>query len=99
MYIPDYKNSWALVIGINTYQKVSPLSYARHDAEAVSEIIQTKFKFPKENVTLLLDDAATKEAIIDSFLKYAKDGVDENDRIFVFFAGHGYTQSGKRGEV
>jgi hypothetical protein len=99
MYIPDYNNSWALIIGINNYQKASPLSYAKHDAEAVSEIIQSKFNFPKENVTLLLDDAATKDAVIDSFLKYAKDEIDQNDRIFVFFAGHGYTQSGKRGEV
>ena len=99
MYIPDYKNSWALIIGINNYQKVSPLSYAKHDAEAVSEILHSKFNFPKENITLLIDDAATKDSVIDSFLKYAKDEIDQNDRILVFFAGHGFTQSGKRGEV
>lgn len=99
MYTPLYKNSWALIIGINSYQNVSPLSYAKNDAEAISDILQSDFNFPKENVILLLDDAATKDAILDYFLKYTKENIDQNDRIFVFFAGHGYTQSGKRGEV
>jgi len=98
MYIPKYKNSWALIIGINSYPN-SPLSYARHDAEAIRKILIEKFNFPEENTLLLADDEATRSAIIESFLQFAQDHIDPNDRILVFFAGHGYTHTGKRGEV
>lgn len=99
MYIPEYHQSWALIIGINEYKSVSSLGYARHDAEAVAEALVTQFEFPKENVTLLLDGDATRNAILDSFLGLINGHVEDNDRIFVFFAGHGYTQTGRRGEV
>lgn len=98
MYIPGYKNSWALIIGINSYPK-APLSYARHDAEAIQKIILEKFNFTEEHITILLDEDATRSAIIESFLRLARDDIDINDRIFVFYAGHGYTHKGKRGEV
>ena len=65
MYIPDYKDSRALIIGINNYQNVSPLSYAKNDAEAVFECIKSKFNFPEKNIVLLIDESATRDAIID----------------------------------
>lgn len=52
-----------------------------------------------DNVTILLDGDATREAISNAFLSYANGTVKENDRILVFFAGHGHTTTGKRGEV
>lgn len=98
MYIPGYKNSWALIIGINSYP-YAPLSYARHDAEAIHKAVSEKFNFTEENITVLLDTEATRSAIIESFLRFTQDDIDPNDRIFVFYAGHGYTYKGKRGEV
>ena len=68
MYLSAYENSWALVIGINTYRHISPLGFARHDAEVIAKILTDQFGFPKDNVTLLLDQAATREAIMNSFL-------------------------------
>ena len=32
-------------------------------------------------------------------MSYANGEISPNDRIFVFFAGHGMTQTGRRGEV
>lgn len=98
MYNPEYNNSWALIIGINTYS-TAPLSYARHDAEAIQKVLIDKFNFPEENTLLLADEKATRSAIIETFLNFAQGHIDPNDRILVFFAGHGYTHSGKRGEV
>jgi hypothetical protein len=98
MYTPGYNKSWALIIGINTYP-TAPLSYARHDAEAIRNILIEKFNFPEENTVLLADEKATRSAITETFLKFAQGHIDPNDRILVFFAGHGYTHSGKRGEV
>jgi len=97
-YSPLYSNSHALVIGINKYQYTSPLGYAINDAEAISKLLVDEFGFKKENILLLTDAEATRALIIDSFLSYANK-VDVNDRIIFFFAGHGHTVLGRRGEV
>ena len=97
-YSPLYLNSHALVIGINNYQYASPLGYAINDAEAISKLLVDEFGFEKENILLLTDADATRATIIDSFLLYANK-VDVNDRIIFFFAGHGHTILGRRGEV
>lgn len=99
MYQPNYHKSWALIIGINKYQKASPLSFARNDAEAIHRTLIEKFAFQEENITLLLDETATRATVLDSFIQLVQGSVNPNDRVFVFFAGHGHTFTGKRGEV
>ena len=98
VYQPRYENSWALIIGINGYQKVSPLRFARGDAEGVSQILQARFKFEPARITLLLDCDATRQGILQSFFSLRKEA-GPDDRVLVFFAGHGHTESGRRGEV
>ena len=44
-----YSESWALIIGINDYQNVDPLSYAVDDAVAVNDILIEKYGFNEEN--------------------------------------------------
>lgn len=99
IYSPSYGNSFALIIGINNHLNASPLGYAVNDAEAVAEILKTNFDFQKDNIKLLLDESATRNEIMAAFMSYANGGVLPDDRIFVFFAGHGMTQEGKRGEI
>lgn len=98
-YQPRYANSWALVIGINSYQIAAPLGYATHDAEAFAEVLTTHHHFPQENVTVLLDKNATKARILAEFHRFQREDVLPDDRIAVFFAGHGLTRTGNRGEV
>jgi uncharacterized caspase-like protein len=96
---PYYSQSRALIIGIDTYKNAAPLSYAVSDATEFKKVIVNDLGFPAENVTLLLDGEATKDTILREFLKYTKDSIDIDERILVFFAGHGHTRSGARGEV
>lgn len=97
---PRYANSRALIIGINKYQHVSPLEYAVNDAEEVRDTLINELHFPEENVVCLLDEQATKQNILRAFLRFVRDQeVTFDDRIFVFFAGHGHTETGNRGEV
>jgi uncharacterized caspase-like protein len=96
---PRYSNSRALIIGIDKYKNVSPLSYAVSDAVDVKQTLIESLGFPEENIICLLDDQATKENILRSFLSFCSPKVELDDRIFVFFAGHGHTVSGFRGEV
>ena len=59
-----------------------------------------RFGFPKTNVNILLDQQASKSAIMKALLRQA-DTVTANrdDRGLVFFAGHGHTARGCRGEI
>jgi hypothetical protein len=99
-YKPLYSESRALVIGINKYHHLSPLFHARNDAEAIANTLTTHFKFSRERVALLTDGAATRARILETFLSFATDAtVCADDRILIFFAGHGHTFSGRKGET
>lgn len=97
---PYYHQSHALIIGINRYLNTGPLGYAVNDAKAVYDRLTSEYDFQHDNVQLLLDEAATSEAIRRAFLRFADQNlVGVDDRIIVFFAGHGTTRRGARGEV
>jgi hypothetical protein len=96
---PTYSNSHALIIGINAYKTAPPLSYAVSDATAIASTLKDRFLFPTKNIHLLLESDATRAAVLDRFLSFACDGTDVNDRLVVFFAGHGHTVKSSRSEV
>jgi hypothetical protein len=98
IYRPSYEQSRALIIGINDYLHVSPLGYAVNDAEGIREVLIRKFEFPSEHIVCLLNSEATRERIMSTFLSFAGT-TKPDDRLVFFFAGHGHTISGKRGEV
>ncbi len=98
-YQSKYTNSRALVIGIDKYKNAPPLSYAVSDAEEISSIIVKEFNFAKENVSCLFNKDATKEKIVKTYMTYTSEEIVEDERILIFFAGHGFTSTGKRGEV
>jgi len=85
-----YDNSWALVIGIDKYQNVKKLNYAVDDAESIKEILEDSFHFPSDNISILINEEATKQNILKSFSEITKNA-KSNDRVLVFFAGHGDT--------
>lgn len=90
---PDYQNSWAVVIGINDYQKWPKLQYAAHDADAIKTALTDKFGFAAEHVITLSNAEATRTNILSAFNTRLGGGkLGKNDRVFVFFAGHGSTQ-------
>ena len=64
------------------------------------EVLRDRFAFTKNNLTILTDGDATRSEILRVFMKYAQDSnVGDNDRIVVFFAGHGHTVRSRRGEI
>ncbi|WP_426210842.1 polysaccharide deacetylase family protein [Massilia sp. TWP1-3-3] len=88
-----YANSWAIVIGIDDYPKWPKLQYAVRDARGVRQTLVDKFGFAPERVVALENAAATRSGILAAFHdRLAHGGVQKNDRIFVFFAGHGATR-------
>ncbi|WP_374005506.1 caspase domain-containing protein [Delftia lacustris] len=99
LYKAHYEVSRALVIGIDKYKKVSPLGYAVSDAVAIKEALVNDLGFAEAEVTLLTNSDATKEAIQRAFQRFTRDDVGIDDKVVVFFAGHGHTRTGVRGEV
>jgi len=93
-----YANSWAVVVGIDNYPKWPRLQYAVRDADAVGDALVHKFGFAQERVVLLKNEQATRNGILAAFHDLAErgknggGGVQPNDRVFVFFAGHGATR-------
>lgn len=99
LYKPKYENCKALVIGINKYKNISPLVYACRDAEEVAKILKDKFNFAEEDITLLEDGKATKDHIMQAFHGFTQNNTNPDDKLLIFFAGHGHTITGNRGEV
>lgn len=100
LYNPTYSKSWGLIVGVDAYQHAPPLIHARSDAEGIFRVITERFGFPKENVTLLTNELATRKAIMSTFLRLANPAdVGPDDRVIFFFAGHGHTVMGRRGET
>jgi peptidoglycan/xylan/chitin deacetylase (PgdA/CDA1 family)/Flp pilus assembly protein TadD len=89
-----YRDSWAVIVGINAYKSWPRLSYAVNDAQAVRDTLVKKYAFPPDHVTMLLDGEATREKILAALGDNLADGrkVTRDDRVFVFFAGHGVTR-------
>ena len=91
-----YDDSWAVIIGIDKYEYSDQLNYAVKDAEAVKDMLISKFDFPEKNIRYLTDEEATL-----SNIKLALDDIsssaDANDRVLVFYSGHGETEQNNDG--
>jgi peptidoglycan/xylan/chitin deacetylase (PgdA/CDA1 family)/uncharacterized caspase-like protein len=88
-----YANSYAVVIGVNDYQKWPKLQYAVQDATSIRETLVTRFGFASERVFMLNNGEATRNNILAVFHdRLAEAQLNKDDRIFVFFAGHGATR-------
>ena len=88
-----YSDSWAIVIGIDDYAKWPRLQYAVRDAQAVRQTLIERFGFAAEKTFLLKNAEATRNSILALFNeKLGHGALKKNDRLFVFFAGHGATR-------
>jgi len=94
-YNPGYRKSWAVLIGINEYQQWPKLQYAVNDARSIENLLKG---LGFNEVIMVLDREATQQHILrvlgDEL--YAK--TQDDDRVFIFFAGHGQTQDLPTGE-
>lgn len=88
--ITKYDGSFALVVGINAYEKLSPLLGAVNDASAVADLLRSRFEFREEDIFVLLDQAATQRSVLDH-LEILSQKASPDDRVLFFFAGHGAT--------
>jgi hypothetical protein len=94
-----YADSWAVIIGINDYQheRVPKLRYAVNDARSVeAALLQQGFR--RDRITVLTDKQATKARIEAALGDRLRQHAGRDDRVLVFFAGHGMTLKLRSGE-
>jgi len=90
-----YTNSWALLIGINKYPNLPPdlsLHYAVKDVNDLRDELIRDYGFAPNHITVLTESQATKQNIFDALNDLTDSGhVGEDDRVLVYFSGHGQT--------
>ena len=84
-----YNKSWAVVIGINKYEKWPGLEYAVNDATSVKKRLE---KLGFDEIISLMDREATKNNITRVLGDRLPRQVQKGDRVLIFFAGHGQTE-------
>lgn len=91
---PLYRESWAVVVAIDNYPKWPKLQYAVNDATGVRDILVNKFGFKRDHIVSLFNEEATREKILSALGDALSNpnNVKRDDRVFVFFAGHGATR-------
>ncbi|MGQ7848064.1 caspase family protein [Granulosicoccus sp. 3-233] len=77
----------ALVVGIDRYPAATNLRGACNDARLIEHLLVKKFRFAADNVTLLLDDEASRDAIERHLTRLLQRATDEP--ALFYFAGYG----------
>lgn len=89
-------NTYAVIIGISDYENkgIEDLQYANKDAVAFADFLKSKAggSVPEENIKLFTEEAATNAAIYNSF-SWLIETVEQNDVVYIYFAGHGDMES------
>jgi uncharacterized caspase-like protein len=89
----------APLIGIDEYQYLSPVDYARADVTSLKSRLVDACSYLPEDVEVLIDDRAqpyyaTHDRVIAA-LRRMKNACTPDDSFPLFFAGHGMEKNGK----
>jgi uncharacterized caspase-like protein len=96
-------NAYALVIGIDYAGRndVSPLRYAAADAQKFYDLLTDPAVggIPKEQVTLILNQQATRTEIVVALEKMLRHAADPAAHIYLYYSGHGAPLLGQGGSL
>lgn len=91
---------YALIVGVSNYKNLEAnkqLKFPESDAEAIYRVLisQNGGAFPAENVHFLRGADATLERVRFEIETWLPSVAQPNDRVVVYFAGHGFVENGK----
>lgn len=81
--------SYALIVGINDYHNIDQLKTASNDATTVAQVLRDNYGFD----TMVITDAAATRTKIMKELNSLKNQVNPEDRLLIYYAGHGYNDN------
>lgn len=81
--------NYAFIIGVEDYDdpSITDLDNPTRDAEAIYDILTTKYTFEKENAFLFKNP--TRDVIFDQ-MDFLQTQITDKDNLLIFYAGHGY---------
>ena len=89
------QNIYALLVGIDNYNRVNKLSGCVHDVKQVANYLTQRTTFnvelggkPTGKIKLLSDKEATRQGIIDGFRKHLSQAT-QADTVLFYYSGHG----------
>lgn len=90
----------ALVVGVDHYAdpNVFNTDGAVADAKAIRQLLVDKLGFSPGSVQLLLNEEATARAITETFRTWLIEGSRPGDRVFFYYAGHGFQAPDDNGD-
>lgn len=80
--------NYLMVIGVNSYTNLPVLYNAKKDATDFKQLMIEKFGYQKENIVEIYDAGATRKSIYNQLKKFV-DSLEKNDRLLIYYAGHG----------
>lgn len=97
---PSIPRSYAVVVGISRYAHVPEklqLQFAERDAQSIytTLISPEGGRFKAENVRVLTGAKATLAALREQIDQWLPSVAKEDDRVLIYFAGHGFLYQGK----
>ena len=94
--VPD-PDKYALIVGIDEYDKALDVPYASRSAELFAVAAQKLLGVPADNIKLLVDKDATAGGI-KVHLKEMVNRTNKNSTLYFFYAGHGIPAQSEKGE-
>ncbi len=98
--ITDASSKRALLIGINKYPNFgnrAQLKACINDVNLMKGVLTGRFDFALENITILTDEQATKEAILQAIDELI-DATRQDDIIVIYYSGHGSQMRDREGD-
>lgn len=89
--IPNPKR-WGVVIGIENYRNVSPVRFARRDAEYMKDYFVSVLGIAEENIYVAIDEDAslgTLKSVFDEGGWLSNNAGRQDNEVFIYFSGHG----------
>ena len=84
-----YAATYALLIGIDAYPGTEKLQGCVNDVHAMQHVLREKFNVPSDNIIMLLDEDATREAIEKVFTTHLIQQATKEDTVIVYYSGYG----------
>lgn len=86
---------WAILIGVENYQKATPLTYTMNDVDQLSKTLRERGGVPSERVVKFVESSPDvrfqplKASLIEQLPKWLRKPTAK-DRLIVYFSGHGF---------
>ncbi|MEN8215343.1 MAG: caspase family protein [Pseudomonadota bacterium] len=89
MISASYAENRALLVGIDDYWYINPLSGSKQDVEYMAQFIQSEWGYKPAQIRKLIDSQATRAGILRAFDGWLIKGSKPGDKVFFHYSGHG----------